>query len=214
MKMRLSDHYWDGAKFAARSANDLLESSELIGGTGRFGVATALAVLSTEESMKAVAFATLALQDATSSKPYKKMLNDHKNKHASVAISLSLAKIFEVTKHIIEEIESDPSILSENRGAELVKRSTAYGKELLKDSSTLARLKDWQDSADKIKKAGFYVDEVEGRWACPFKISESEWQSKSAIAREMKACIDCVLSFPDLEKLRKLYTAAVATPQH
>lgn len=209
----MSDHYWDGANFAARNASDLLESSELISVTGRYGVATSLAILSTEESMKAVTFASLALQDATSSNPYKKMLSDHKKKHASVAIALSLAKIFEVTKHIIEEIESDSSIPRESRVAELVNRSTAYSKELLKDSSSLARLRDWQDSADHIKKAGFYVDEVAGRWTCPFKISESEWQSKSAVAREMKACIDLVLSFPDLEKLRKFYTAAETTPQ-
>jgi AbiV family abortive infection protein len=144
----------EGASVAATNAHDLLEAARRLGRVGFHGPASALLVLALEESEKARALLVIVTGHDRQRLSVDELRNiifrDHGLRHRT-ALAESMSPMF-ILRHL--NPRKPPNALQKRQ-----------------DESESAAIR-WHLGANDLKKRGFYVDLVDGRWHSPRDIDE------------------------------------------
>jgi AbiV family abortive infection protein len=141
----------EGATLAHANALSLLESAKLLRSQGLHGLAASLAVLSAEESSKA-----LALLGHKTDGQDPKALRDVFTKH-SIKISIATLNAGHL-QELLSQIKPFSLLAPEHKIGEAIAES----------------VKKWEEGANDLKQAGFYVSFSEGSWRTPQQCSSDE----------------------------------------
>lgn len=197
------DQKWIGAELSAENAGDLLEVSRLAFETGKYGVATALAVLSSEESAKSFGLIVHALSPATRLRPLNKYFKSHKDKHEAAAALAFGVRAGQMLQTFTQEINEDNEIPETKKGEVALQRLLAAAQEAEtskkapKIIKALQEIDAWHKSADGDKQSGFYVANLEGRWHSPALVTKDMAQRHIEMAKEIHINV-ALLCSPEL----------------
>lgn len=182
---------WIGAKLSAENSGDILMVSRLAFDAGKYGAATSLAVLSSEESAKAFGLAMHALAPGANLRPLNRYFKSHKEKHGAAAALTLSSRATQMAHEFLHEITDDPSIPEEKRREIALSRMIKATNEAVASDDPpriIQEMKDidaWHQSAESDKQAGFYVANNEGYWYSPAFISMEKARRHIDFAEEM-----------------------------
>lgn len=148
-----------GAAVVHANAVSLLESAKALRDLGKFGHATALAILAAEESSKALAL----LSHAQGEQP-SEVLRDAFSKHK---IKISIARL---NAKNMQALLAETGLFPQLATHESVSEQIAHWVE------------EWAGKANELKQAGLYVSYDHGSWIAPHTVTQDHCKNSFFIA--------------------------------
>lgn len=215
MTDKRAEYFWEGAKLSIANARDLFDSAAECAGRSRFGIASSLAILCTEECAKAYGLLARAVSGSDESRRLKKYFTSHETKHEMSRMILTLFRIFARLRSITFDVVLDQSISVEEKGTHLVDRVSEWSKAELEDTENIAGdISLWKVDADRTKQNGFYVDRVGSGWHSPAHIDEGEYLSRRNYAQEFLEILEAIMAYGSLSELRQLFDRIMSGTQN
>lgn len=206
-----SEKAWNGAQYAAENAADLLAAAKSMAERRKYGLASSLAILSSEEYAKSVALIMESSGLEHTAHPIGAYFRDHKVKHLTGIFYFTLVQVALYVKNVITEIEQDSSVSMADRSHVLLQRFQMDLERLLESQSDpFSEIYEWSASADIAKQRGLYVEYRDDRWYRPYDILEPEYEEQLRVAEGLAFGVTKVFEYVTHEDVRKAYQEHLA----
>ena len=199
------DVQWEGAKLAIANAMDLLEVSRAASSLGKYGIASALAVLSAEEAAKAMGLMAHAMQENPGLKPLDGYFTSHKQKHGAGAAFVLAKRFIQNVLDKAELVNSDSTISESDKKQvfiDLLMKEASVGES--GPPPFLEGIHEWHQGADEDKQAGFYVGYFNNEWAGPRSVSMQKAGTCQKMAEEQLDLPKRIIEFGDRATLKRI----------
>jgi len=205
-----SEYFWEGAILSVANARDLLDAAAESAGSGRFGVASSLAILCAEECAKANGLLARALSESDDTTTLKQYFTSHRVKHEVGSAVLTMFRITERLHSIASKVALDKSIADEEKDSHLISRISEWSDAEVNGRENCAEdIAAWKKDADRVKQNGFYVDRVGDGWHSPASIGECEYVSRRDYALQFLEILESIVAYGSLPELRQLFNRAM-----
>lgn len=207
-----SEKAWLGSKYAAENAADLLSAARTSADSEKYGVATALAILSAEESAKSIALLVESAGLEKTAHPLKAYFKNHKVKHEAGIIYATMAKVALYAQGVISTIELEFPDKSQEWPSILMTRITEdLQKYFESGADPFNEMRAWAESADQAKQNGFYVGLVDNQWSRPCDITRQEYDTRVLVAESLAYCVGKAFEYLSHAEVKKAYAQHLLT---
>ncbi len=195
-----------GSKLALENSERHYRCAVHLNEVDEFGVASSHLILSIEEAIKALFLCLKALGIPVRQKSLNDFLSKHKPRHK---VGAGFYLMFSLTKWMFDSIQDAFEKVANKTDQEVTKARNEVYQKILNDlesavksdnleielNSILLPALKWWEKADERKKAGFYVDFLEGGWASPSLIKKEDYLQSLEIAQKVIRIIKEGLKF-------------------
>lgn len=200
---------WDGVETTYKNSQVLLCGARDASLRNSYGLASSLAVLSAEESVKALGIVSQCLTFDKEVIKLKKYFRSHSHKHKAGLIFIGTIMFSNYLMSEVDIIESDENIPNEEKMEHfLEKAKNLTEKDVSVELDTFTKALSWSKSADSVKQEGLYVDYKNGKWISPSQVSHETYEVQIEFSETLLRLLSGIVELGSYEEALKFYKSA------